>query len=167
MVSHRTFTPERAICVDALAINARVIEALVNICKRKINRKVIYHQSGTKSELKPLGVNNLLFGHLVPADSPHCDRDEDRPLEMRIREKNTIVQHLNLLSGFCPLRDGEHAHSLLWWGKFHRGLPSLDLAFQYSSTPPWSCSEASEPGSVRFQTSYSSSSHGNLPMDTR
>lgn len=30
-VSHGTFTPERAVCVDALAINTRVIEALVNI----------------------------------------------------------------------------------------------------------------------------------------
>lgn len=36
-VSHRTFTPERAISVDALAINARVIEALVNICSKKKN----------------------------------------------------------------------------------------------------------------------------------
>lgn len=34
-VSHWTFTAERAICVDALAINARVIEAFINICNYK------------------------------------------------------------------------------------------------------------------------------------
>lgn len=31
-VSHWTFTAERAVCVDALAVNARVIEAFINIC---------------------------------------------------------------------------------------------------------------------------------------
>lgn len=35
LVAHGTFTPERAVCVDALAIYARVIQALIHICKRK------------------------------------------------------------------------------------------------------------------------------------
>ena len=34
-VSHGTFTAERAVCVDALSINARVIEALINIYNKK------------------------------------------------------------------------------------------------------------------------------------
>lgn len=31
IVSHGAFTPERAVCVDALAVDARVVDALVNI----------------------------------------------------------------------------------------------------------------------------------------
>ena len=31
-VSHGTFTSESAVCVDALAIDARVIKAFINIC---------------------------------------------------------------------------------------------------------------------------------------
>lgn len=35
LVSHGTFTPVRAIGVDALAVNAGVVEALINVCRRK------------------------------------------------------------------------------------------------------------------------------------
>lgn len=35
LVTHGTFTAERAVCVDTLAINTRVIDAFINIYKKK------------------------------------------------------------------------------------------------------------------------------------
>lgn len=35
VVSHGALTPERAICVDALAVDAGVVDALVNIWRKK------------------------------------------------------------------------------------------------------------------------------------
>lgn len=58
-------------------------------------------------------------------------------------------------------------HPLPCWGRFHRGLPSLDLASENSSIHLWRCSEALEPGSGHSQTWYSSSSHGYLRVRTQ
>ena len=58
-------------------------------------------------------------------------------------------------------------HPLPCWGRFHRGLPSLDLASENSSIHLWRCSEALEPGSAHSQTWYSSSSHGYLRVSTQ
>ena len=72
------------------------------------------------------------------------------------------------MSGVCilQLHDGKNTHPLLCWGRYHRGLPSLDQAFQCSSILPLTCSEALELGSAHFQTWYSSSSRGYLRDDT-
>lgn len=39
IVSHGAFTPERAVCVDALAVDARVVDALINICREKESKE--------------------------------------------------------------------------------------------------------------------------------
>lgn len=64
------------------------------------------------------------------------------------------------------LCDRKRTHPLRQWGRFHRGFPSLDLAFQYSSMLPWMCSEVSERGRPRSQTWCSSSSHVYLMVES-
>lgn len=39
IVSQGAFTPERAVCVDALAVDARVVDALINICREKQSKE--------------------------------------------------------------------------------------------------------------------------------
>lgn len=55
-VSHGTFTAERAICVYALAINARVIEAFVDICN---HQNINIRRTGTEMRDPPPPIQSI------------------------------------------------------------------------------------------------------------
>lgn len=85
-----------------------------------------------------------------------------------VRRMSSIPKHNDMrdVSVCVPMTERKCPHSLPWWGRFHRGLPSLDQAFRYSSTLPWMCLSVSEPGSAHFQTWCSSSSRAHLIVNT-
>lgn len=135
IISHWTFTAERAICINALSICARVIETLINICSEKETSMASNRQAVN-------GIDSVLVTHTpfgwssVPCWYPTLTQRIEYPSATRRKTKSGIPLQYHEYWCFGRVCVSNRTHPLPWWGRFHRGPPSLDLSFQCSSTLP-------------------------------
>lgn len=133
----------------------------------KLHCKTITEKQGSEGSVL---MTHVPFGWSGPCWYPSLGQRRTKPsatkrCEESHRPFNNVSVSLHMCVLCACLCDGTSPYLLPCWGRFHRGLPSLDLACRCSSTLPWKCSEALEPGSARCQTWYSSSSHGYLKVN--